>query len=130
MILYSYYLTQRPAQPGAMPLEGLQPVNPGGDFGARTPIYYADPFPGGEHQLKLLCRAWGIVSYNRPLTIEEQTNYELVPAPIKKVIWANHRVIGYTYMTQEEADRVNAIHDVGIYVGSNREWTAQGTEAE
>ncbi len=130
MILYSYYLTQRPAQPGAMPSEGLMVVNPGGDFGARIPIHYADPLPGGAFQLKLLCMAWGIVSYNRPLTIEERRNYDLVPAPAKKAIWANHRIIGYTYMTQEQADIVNAIPNVGVYFGSNREWTAQGTEVE
>ncbi len=130
MILFSYYLTQRPAQPGAMPSEGLQPVGHDGDFGVRIPIYYADPFPGGEYQLKPLCRAWGIVSYNRPLTIEEQAHYDLVPAPVKKAIWANHQIIGYTYMTQEEADRINAIPGVGVYIGSNREWTAQGPEVE
>lgn len=130
MILYSYYLTQRPAQPGGMPSEGLQPTNPGGDFGKRIPIYYADPFPGGGHQLKLLCKAWGIVSYDRPLTIEEQLHYDLVPAPVKKALWNDHRVIGYTFMTQEEADRVNSIPGAGIYIGSNAEWNQQGTEGE
>ena len=135
MKLYTYYLKYRPAQPGAIPREGLQPVNPSGQFEERTKIAFPNPFfdPNSARPappMTELCNAHGYVQYDRPLAIEQILQYELEPAPVKKAIWCDRRVIGHAYMTQETADMLNAMPEAGVYYGSEQPWEMQGTEGE
>lgn len=133
MKLYTYYLKYRPAEPGAIPREGLQPVNPCGQFGERTPIVYPNPFYDPKlnpNPMTELCNAHGFVQYDRPLTFEQIRQYELEPAPVKKAVWCDCRVIGHVYMTQETADMLNSMPKAGVYYGSEQPWEMQGTEEE
>ena len=62
--MYSYYMTQRPPMPGAMPEEGLE-------------------FIDEENRLRFIneigCDAYARLTYNRELTAKEVSDYELVP---------------------------------------------------
>lgn len=62
----NYYMTQRPAGPGAMPRNGLVDVL---NYDGKPFI----PEIGRE--------AWSRLTYNRMLTAEEIRDYELTPAP-------------------------------------------------
>lgn len=62
-MLYKYYMTQRPAMPGAQPSKGLvdiQEINP-------------------NQQTNGVGRAYARLTYDRPLTNAEVSNYELTP---------------------------------------------------
>ena len=63
--MYRYYMTARPAGPGAQPKDGL--VN----------VTDCDPNiinPVIKHH------AWSLLEYSRPLTLDEERHYELLPA--------------------------------------------------
>lgn len=61
---YTYYLTQRPAGPGCQPRKGLLDIE---DLDERF-------IPEINHA------AWSKVTYDRQLTQDEITQYELTPA--------------------------------------------------
>lgn len=61
---YTYYLTQRPPQIGAMPRKGLLEIE---DFDYR------------QYAPKICMDAWGKVIYDRELTPKEIYDYELTP---------------------------------------------------
>ena len=62
--MYSYYMTQRPPMPGAMPTEGLEFID------ENTQLRFINEI-GRE--------AYARLTYNRELTDKEITDYELVP---------------------------------------------------
>lgn len=76
-MIYAYYLTQRPATPGAMPMEGLLSVED-----------YSRPVADGK-----INRIWAKVSYLRELSEQEISDYELTPVPEKKENRGQHKVI-------------------------------------
>ena len=63
-MIYSYYMTQRPPMPGAQP-EGM--------------ISFVD-YNERRFIPELGRKAWAIIRYERELTPEEISDYELVPA--------------------------------------------------
>lgn len=70
MIHHCYYMTQRPAQPGAQPKKGLTDIQA---FDSRTFI----PSIGRE--------AYALLTYDRVLTAEEVRDYELVPDQFERM---------------------------------------------
>lgn len=62
-MLYKYYMTQRPAMPGAQPSKGL------------VDIQEIDP----NQQTEGIGRAYALLTYNRQLTSAEISGYELTP---------------------------------------------------
>lgn len=60
---YTYYMPFRPPSPGCQPMEGLLSI-----------IVYDERMKVG-----LNLKAWGAVTYDRPLTDQEIKDYELVP---------------------------------------------------
>lgn len=65
-MIYRYYTLYRPPMPGTIPRLGLEGIM---SFDDRTEVE-----PG--------IRAWGYADYNRPLTDEEISEYELKQANI------------------------------------------------
>lgn len=61
---YRYYMTQRPAMPGAMPNKGLEQIE---DLDPWDII----PWLGKG--------AYSLITYTRPLTDKEISDYELTP---------------------------------------------------
>lgn len=66
--MYRYYLTQRPAGPGAQPRDGVLSVS---NYPHKTMI------PSIQRE------AWADVLYGRELTPQEVSDYELTPEPKK-----------------------------------------------
>ena len=64
---YSYYMTQRPPMPGAMPKDGLD---------------YIDEYERPQFIPEIEHTAWAKLVYNRELTKKETQNYELTPETI------------------------------------------------
>ncbi len=77
MEIYAYYLTQRPAGPGAMPKDGILDV-----------LNYDKPIADGN-----INRIWAKVSYSRKLSKQEVSVYELTPVPEKKENKGQHKVV-------------------------------------
>lgn len=65
--IYSYYMTQRPPAPGAMPKVGL--MN----------ILYLNDDCGRVYVPEIGCDAWAKLQYTRELMDEEVAAYELIP---------------------------------------------------
>lgn len=63
-MIYRYYTLYRPPMPGTIPRHGLEGIK---SFDDRTEVE-----PG--------IRAWGYADYNRPLSAEEVSEYELARA--------------------------------------------------
>jgi len=63
--MYSYYMTQRPPQIGAMPRKGLVEI---------------DEFDGKPFIEEIGWDAWAKITYDRELTPDEVSDYELIPA--------------------------------------------------
>ena len=64
MRMYSYYMTQRPAMPGAMPREGL---------------YSIEDLDPKEIIPEINDGAYALIIYTRKLTDQEVYDYELTP---------------------------------------------------
>ena len=64
---YSYYMTQRPAMPGAMPSKGLEQIED------RDPDDFIRYLGKG---------AYAVITYTRKLTDKEVSDYELTPYDI------------------------------------------------
>ena len=63
--MYTYYMTARPAGPGAQPKDGLVNIIPC-DPSIVNPIIKRP--------------AYALLEYSRPLTLQEERSYEIVPA--------------------------------------------------
>lgn len=57
---YTYYTTSRPAEPGAVPADGLESIE---NFDTRRDVGH--------------CLAWARVTYSRPLDPQELKDYEM-----------------------------------------------------
>ena len=131
MITFAYYITQ---PHGTMPLPGL--ILSDGNKPFEQPIRISHPNPfyhpvtNPNRPMTDLCTAYGIVRYDRALSPEDLIRYQLIPAPVKKAIWCDHRIIGHAFMTQETADMLNAMPEAGVYYGSEQPYELQGTEDE
>lgn len=68
MTKHAYYMTQRPFSPGAQPKQGL---------------VESEDFGGGKYVDEVGCKAWSRIVYDRELTEQEVSQYELVPAEQK-----------------------------------------------
>ena len=64
---YSYYMTQRPPAPGAMPKDGLELI---------------DEYPRPQYVPEIEHTAWAKLAYSKELTQREAQSYELIPAAI------------------------------------------------
>ena len=67
--MYRYYLTQRPASPGAFPAADDNPPEEVHNYDCRTFVP------------EIQCLAWGYVEYRRPLELYDVSIYELMEAP-------------------------------------------------
>lgn len=68
MKYYTYYMTQRPPMPGAMPKEGLR----------RIVYINQDETPGFVEEISM--EAYARLEYDHELTRQQVDDYELVPA--------------------------------------------------
>lgn len=68
MTKHAYYMTQRPFSPGAQPKQGLVDAE---SYDEKTFVDEID------------CKAWSRIVYDRELTEQEISQYELVPAKQK-----------------------------------------------
>lgn len=71
MPIYRYLLLQRPPMPGSLPHGGLD----------RVETFYDKQYVCGSGH-----HAWGYAEYNRPLTDQEISDYELEPFPADKPV--------------------------------------------
>ena len=62
--MYSYFMTQRPPMPGAMPRDGLVDI---------------EEYDSREYRYEIMREAWAKLVYSRELTRQEMSDYELVP---------------------------------------------------
>ena len=67
--MYRYYLTQRPAAPGAFPVVQDNPVGEVHNYDRRTFIP------------EIRCQAWGYIEYRKQLELYNVAIYELIEAP-------------------------------------------------
>lgn len=67
--MYRYYLTQRPASPGAFPAAHDNPVVEVHNYDHRTFVS------------EIQCLAWGYIEYRQPLELYDISIYELMEAP-------------------------------------------------
>lgn len=67
MIIYRYYLTQRPPGPGTFPKQGALHLS---EFARKTMVD------------KINRRAWGYVDYNRRLSVQEVHQYEMIAGEV------------------------------------------------
>lgn len=67
--MYRYYLTQRPAAPGAFPVVQDNPVVEAHNYDRRTFVP------------EIRCQAWGYIEYRKQLELYNVAIYELIEAP-------------------------------------------------
>ena len=65
---YSYYMTQRPPAPGAMPKGGLERI---------------EEYPRPQYVPEIEHTAWAKLTYSKELTNQEAKSYELTPSAIR-----------------------------------------------